>query len=294
MNVLKVLAVVFLVQVGCSRILINSIKKTNAGASFPKVSRGFSSASNSAGRFPKLKRFAKLSALGAAGLITVAVNTPTLDHYVIEQVSKKAEPDLPDSNGRTPIFNAVLESDKKAFFSQIEARANLNARDNFGVTLLEAAIMNDLSMYYTVLMLSGIDMKQMDGKGRPYLYTAISNHKFFLARQIIRDVKINYSSELLKELLRLACMALSKEGVELKERAAQIPLIIDLYLMSNCDREALIQILQDSQANQIDPNVKIAIKMLINSFALNFLCPVITTSDNIKEIFYIQTLNLMQ
>ena len=284
-NLLFSISFFHLFDVECSRSLVNPInkpKKLMNMVSFkgfrtlsPKSSTSFS------------KHLIKLSVMGAGGFVTLSLYTspPIMNDYNIKS-PKTSDPDLPDSNGRTPIFNAILSDDQDTFISQIESGANLNLRDNFGVTLMELAIKKGSMIYFSTLMKSDVNLKQLDSRNRPYIYTTIYDQKFFFARQIIKKIQFIYEDDdLLKELIYLSCLKYDSRDLELRNRTSQIPLIIDLYLLSNCDREILIQVLKSIHPDQIDQSVKLTIQFLINNFTLFLLCPYIPLSEDYREMF---------
>lgn len=86
---------------------------------------------------------------------------------------------------------------------------------------------------------------------------------------------IEYETSLLAEMVRMACTALPESGVEMKDKASQIPLIIDFYLLSKCNCQIFFQVLSDMETERIDLMVEITIRFLLNNFAAYFFCPFI-------------------
>lgn len=268
------------VEFECSRILSNPIKKIIGDSSKSKTltpSRKFSTAvpRHQPASSSNFKQIVRLSAFGA-GLVSLGLSTRTtcLNEQNYKPV-KRVSFDLPDSNGRTPIFNAISNDDKEAFNRQLHLGADLNVRDKKGVTLMELALEKGYPEYYEALIKSGrIDMSQLDSQGHPYLFTAISNRRFLAANVIMDKFKIAYDRELLKEMMYLACYILPETGVALKDRPEQLGAILNLFALSKCDRQMVRDVLNDLEPHQMDPKIRKSVLIALNDivFKIYFGC----------------------
>jgi len=88
-------------------------------------------------------------------------------------LARGANPNARDSDGRTPIFSAVLGGSVGLLGLLLETKADVNARDEQGATALHIAAEEVLPEAATLLIGRGADLNARDGEGNTPLGRAI-------------------------------------------------------------------------------------------------------------------------
>jgi hypothetical protein len=84
-----------------------------------------------------------------------------------------ADPNVPDDDGRTPLFSAVLGGSIGLVGLLLESRADIHARDNQGFSALHYAAQEDLPEMARLLIAKGADVNAVDEDGASVLWRAI-------------------------------------------------------------------------------------------------------------------------
>jgi uncharacterized protein len=88
-------------------------------------------------------------------------------------LSRGADPNARDADGRTPIFSAVLGGSVGLLGLLLETKADVNARDEHGATALHIAAQEVLPEAATLLIGRGADVNAQDDEGNTPLGRAI-------------------------------------------------------------------------------------------------------------------------
>jgi ankyrin repeat protein len=88
-------------------------------------------------------------------------------------LSRGADPNARDDQGRTPIFSAVLGGSVALLGLLLEAKADVNARDERGATALHVAAEEVVPEAATLLIGRGADVNAQDDEGNTPLGRAV-------------------------------------------------------------------------------------------------------------------------
>ena len=84
-----------------------------------------------------------------------------------------ADPNVPDDDGRTPLFSAVLGGSIGLVGLLLESHADIQARDSQGFSALHYAAQEDLPEMARLLIAKGADVNAVDEDGASVLWRAI-------------------------------------------------------------------------------------------------------------------------
>ncbi len=173
------------------------------------------------------------------------------------------------------LIRAIELRDMKQIVSLIKSGANLNARDSDGVTPLERTLqLREHNMFLT-LTFSGANLKDLDSLGRGYIHTSIAHGQLTAARFLIaQGVTITEPNSFFQAMVDAARL---KDGVK---KAVLLPLLLDLYLMSECDWSVLNDVIHHCQLQAYaHADALKFLKQLMNNHTLEFMCNKVTYFD---------------
>ena len=156
------------------------------------------------------------------------------------------------------IFEAVKTGDQARFKTCLSNGANLNARDENGASVMETVIKHGNHMQFAILCLLNVEKFELDNKNRTYLETAVYSNQLLIARDLIGLGVGIEDKRVLKSLIAFTCI----NGSDTKN---QLPLIKDLYLMSERDASIIKETIEFLEEMDIDKQIIAGLNSLLNN-----------------------------